>query len=123
MLSSGRPKPIMTVGILRCRSRSPTDGDGSAGADEHGVLIQIFLRARVGLDVGIVGADDDGFAGMDEANVEFDAVGLERLDIGLVLGEGVLRILVGDEAIETVATAFAGMTVLAPAPVKSPGMP
>src|SRR5271165_1150619 len=85
------------------------NGDRSTGADEDSVLVpDLFEGARGGLDVRVVGANDDGLAGMDEADVEFDAIWLQRFDIALVLGEGLLRILVGYEAHGDFGDSFGG---------------
>ena len=66
-LSSGRPNPIITRGNLQVRFEVADDGNRAAGADEDRVLLEdVVQRFGGGLDVWIVGADDDGVA-LDEA--------------------------------------------------------
>ena len=75
------------------------DGNGTAAADEDGVLAPDVLEGGGGgLDEGVVGRDDDGIAGVDEADVRGDAGRGDLRNEGLEGGEGVGGGHVGDEA-------------------------
>ena len=60
------------------------DGNGAAGADEDRLLApDLMERARGGLDVRIVDADQAGVAGVNQPHLDIDAGGGDLFDVAL----------------------------------------
>ncbi len=98
-LSSGRPKPIITLGIFKRLVDIVDDGNRSAAANEYGLFLEsIVQRLGRGFDVRVIGADHAGWAFAPHFNFGFDSLGRELLHEVRVALQDVVGILVGHEA-------------------------
>src|ERR1022692_4829618 len=115
-LSSGRPKPIITVGIQVVVGQAEAhhyggdfqsfveivdDGNRSAAADEHRFFLErIVQRFGRGLDVRIVGTDHGGRPFAVYFDLRLDALGRKLLHEVRVALQDVVGILVGHRSEE-----------------------
>ena len=75
-LSSGRPKPIITLGIFSDVLKVGDDGNRAAAANEDRLFLERVVQGfGGGFDVGVVGADYAGRAFAVHFDFGLDALG------------------------------------------------
>src|SRR6266478_1037976 len=123
-LSSGRPKPIITLGIFRCFSKSATIGiDPPERMKTVSLWKTSFIAAVDAFTYLLSVLITIGSAMLNDLiliSIPFGTIDCTKSLYNLKISSGRMS---GTRRIEILAAAFAGITVLPPAPMNPPGMP
>ena len=94
-----QPKAHQDSGDLKVTLEVSHDGNRAAATDKDRLLAEYLAQSPSRrLDITIVRLHHDRVARMDQPDPQLNALGLYRLNIGLVLGKNLLRVHVGNQA-------------------------